>query len=126
MSPLVVALFLGGVAAVLAAYSFLERNSWMYSQISAAGLSAALLWILAAVSATGNIGESVILVANQTISNNTTVLQYATHTMPLLDPTLPMVIALFALVMSIYLVLHVANWLQDRILNRDEDEDDEN
>ena len=120
MIPVSVFLFLAAVAGALALYSFLERQSWMYSQITAAGLAAALLWVLALMLASGNVGDMVM-------SDPQSGFLWSTPPNPqvlrLLDPTLPYIFALFAVVMTVYFVLHIANWLQDRITNREEEEE---
>ena len=117
MIPVSVFLFLAAVAGALALYSFLERQSWMYSQITAAGLSAALLWVLALMLASGNVGYMVMHPPSLLFPDPTP------QVLRLLDPTLPYIFALFAVVMTVYFVLHIANWLQDRITNREEEEE---
>ena len=114
-----IALFLGGVAALLALYSFLERNSWMYSQITASFLSAGVLWILTALAASGNIGiyhisneKGGILSEGKDIIIN----------IPIMDTSLPLITSLFAIVMSVYCVLHTAVCLQEYLENKEEED----
>ena len=109
MITIEIALFLGGVAAILALYSFLERNSWMYSQITSSLLSASLLWILTAITASNNI--CIYYCINEKIS-----------TIPIEDPSLPIITSLFAIVMSVYCVLHIVVCLQDYLENKKEED----
>ena len=126
MIPVSVFLFLAAVAGALALYSFLERQSWMYSQITAAGLAAALLWVLALMLASGNVGYMVMSDPSPPpilFTDTDIVPDPPPQVLRLLDPTLPYIFALFAVVMTVYFVLHIANWLQDRITNREEEEE---
>ena len=123
MIPVSVFLFLAAVAGALALYSFLERQSWMYSQITAAGLSAALLWVLALMLASGNVGYMVMPDPHPPSLLFPTTPDPTPQVLRLLDPTLPYIFALFAVVMTVYFVLHIANWLQDRITDREEEEE---
>lgn len=123
MIPVSVFLFLAAVAGALALYSFLERKSWMYSQITAAGLSAALLWVLALMLASGNVGYMVMPDPHPPSLLFPAPPDPTPQGLRLLDPTLPYIFALFAVVMTVYFVLHIANWLQDRITNREEEEE---
>lgn len=122
MIPLEIALFLGGVAAILAVYSFLERESWMYSQLTASALSAGVLWILTALAASGNIGAYYIQPVRQETNGTITNITSDIITVPVLDTSLPLIISLFAIVMSVYFVLHAAVWVQERIENKEEED----
>lgn len=126
MIPLEIALFLGGVAAILALYSFLERGSWMYSQITASALSACTLWVLTALAASGNIGAYTALPIRQEMNTtaNITVTNITNEiiTVPIMDTSLPLIASLFAIVMSVYFILHAAVWVQERIENKEEED----
>lgn len=106
MIPVSIFIFLAVVAGFFALYSVLERESWMYSQITASGLSVATLWVLTAMLAAGNVGDTGV-----------------GSPQPVLDPTLTYLFALFSIVSTLYFVLHVANWIQDRIMDHEEDKE---
>lgn len=134
MIDLVIVIALGVIAAVLALYSFLERGSWMYSQIVASFGSSFVLWMLTVLFATGNVGTETQYV-NKTIEAYTyngglinkieTVYEYAMQTSVITEVWLVYILLFFALCMTGYFILHVIVWIQNRAAGiRDEEVED--
>ena len=136
------------VAAVIALYSFLERNSWMLSHIAASLVSTIILWVETLLFASGNVGtvNHVLTATEETTSQlminyesippelydtfaETSIVDttytYADVWMPILEPSLTFLLILFSAMMTVYTIMHVMTWLQERALGNEEEEDDE-
>ena len=115
------------VAGVCALYSFLERDSWMLSQIAASLVSSIILWVETMLFASGNVGimENVLAATHATGSEvlTDTTYTYTAIWTTVTDPSLTFLMILFAAVMTIYTILHVFTWVQERALGYEEEED---
>ena len=130
MIELIVFIGFAVVAAVLALYSFLERNSWMLSQIAASLISTIVLWVETLLFVSGNIGIRGVNLASATeviVSETESVITYAYTEVwtPIMEPSLGFLLIFFSAVMTIYTIMHVMTWLQERALGNTEEEDDE-
>ena len=116
------------VAGILALYSFLERNTWMLSNIASALVSTIILWVETLLFTSGNVGTVEHVVSSTTASGSDVLMQTAyTYTdlwTPVMEPALGFLLILFSAVMTIYTILHVLTWLQDRALGNEEVEDE--
>lgn len=117
-------------AVVLAFYSFLEQHSWI-NVIAASLVSSITLWVETLLFASGNVGfrenviDTVISIGNETTANITTNYTYTELWAPITEQGLVFLFILFSVFMTIYTIMTILIWLQERAAGVDSEVDED-
>lgn len=100
------------ICIVLGIYALLDVG-YKYSDAAASMAATCLGWVLTILLASGQVGDTVLTVATETIAGNATIYAYAAENLRMIDPALAGVFMLGSLGISAFTLLSVYGIITD-------------